>query len=159
LGRSRWRDQDARQIGPLHSLIPSWEGQAAHPEEKRGPARNIKLTSGVTAQKALDANRPNREDPSKMLADNNCSELTNHGDVNGGAYFCDAHSPWQKGTVENTIGRLRRDMPRKTCRQDYSVADFDDIIFMHNNTPRKCLSFKTSTEAFLTEFNHVALGL
>jgi transposase, IS30 family len=89
----------------------------------------------------------------------NGSEFTNHGDVGGDAYFCDAHSPWQKGTVENSIGRLRRDMPRKTQRKDYSDADFDDIIFMHNNTPRKCLGFKTPAEAFLTEFNRVALGL
>ena len=65
----------------------------------------------------------------------------------------------RKEPVENTIGRLRRDMPRKTQRQDYSDADFDDIIFMHNNTPRKCLGFKTPAEAFLTEFNRVALGL
>ena len=89
----------------------------------------------------------------------NGSEFTNHGDVGGHAYFCDAHSPWQKGTVENAIGRLRRDLPRKTQRQDYSDADFDDIIFMHNNTPRKCLGFKTPAEACLTEFNRVALGL
>jgi transposase, IS30 family len=74
-------------------------------------------------------------------------------------YFCDAHSPWQKGTVENTIGRLRRDMPRKTAKQDYSNTDFDDIVFMHNNTPRRYLSFKTPAEAFLKELNRVALGL
>jgi transposase, IS30 family len=89
----------------------------------------------------------------------NGSEFTNHGDVGGDAYFCYAHSPWQKGTVDNSIGRLRRDLPRKTQRQDYSDADFDDIIFMHNNTPRKCLGFKTPAEAFLKEFNRVALGL
>jgi transposase, IS30 family len=73
------------------------------------------------------------------IAYDNGSEFTNHGHVSGCAYFCGAHSPWQKGTVENTIGRLRRDLQRKTQKQDYSDADFDDIIFMHNNIPRKCL--------------------
>jgi transposase, IS30 family len=90
--------------------------------------------------------------------DNGC-EFTNHGDVNGKAYFCDTHSPWQKGTVENTIGRLRRDLPRSIQKKDYSDHDFEDIIFMHNNKPRKCLGFRTPNEAFLIEFNTVALAL
>jgi hypothetical protein len=43
------RNQDATQIGPPHSLIPSWESLAADPEEKRGPAGNIKPASGAEA--------------------------------------------------------------------------------------------------------------
>jgi len=55
------------------------------------------------------------------------------------AYFCDPHSPWQRGAIENTNGILRRDLPRKTELQDYSPNDIQDIVWAINTTPRKCL--------------------
>ena len=64
------------------------------------------------------------------------------------AYFCDPHSPWQRGSIENTNGRLRRELPRKTSLSDYSDADLDDIVWTLNSTPRKCLDFQTPIEAF-----------
>ena len=63
-------------------------------------------------------------------------------------YFCDPHSPWQRGAVENTNGILRRDMPRKTDVTDYSERDIDDITWNLNTTPRKCLGFRTPAEVF-----------
>ena len=39
------------------------------------------------------------------------------------AYFCDPHSPWQRGTIENTNGILRRDIPRKFDIKNYSAQD------------------------------------
>jgi transposase, IS30 family len=45
------------------------------------------------------------------------------------AYFCDPHSPWQRGSIENANGRLRRDLPRKTSLGGYSDADIDDVIW------------------------------
>ena len=64
-------------------------------------------------------------------------------------YFCDPHSPWQRGTIENTNGILRRDMPRKTDITNYTVQDISDITWAINSTPRKCLGYKTPAEAFL----------
>ena len=64
-------------------------------------------------------------------------------------FFCDTHSPWQKGGVENAILRLRRWMPRKTSPAELSGASFDAIIRAYNNTPRKCLGFKTPAEVFM----------
>jgi IS30 family transposase len=64
------------------------------------------------------------------------------------AYFCDPHSPWQRGSIENANGRLRRDLPRKTTLGDYSDADIDDVIWNLNTTPRKCLGYRTPIEAF-----------
>lgn len=63
-------------------------------------------------------------------------------------YFCDPHSPWQKGGVENAIGRLRRFLPRKT---NLDTLDLDDILWLngtYNHTPRKCLGFQTPAEVF-----------
>jgi len=64
-------------------------------------------------------------------------------------YFCDPHSPWQRGTIENTNGILRRDMPRKTDIANYTARDIDEITWAVNSTPRKCLAYKTPAEAFL----------
>ena len=65
------------------------------------------------------------------------------------AFFCDPHSPWQRGTIENTNGIFRRDMPRKTDITNYSAQDIADLAWAINQTPRKCLGFKTPAEAFL----------
>jgi IS30 family transposase len=83
----------------------------------------------------------------------NGGEFAQHASLGLPTYFCDPHSPWQKGTVENSIGRLRRDLPRSTSPTDHSENDFHDIIASHNHTPRKCLGFKTPAETFLHEIN------
>jgi len=72
-------------------------------------------------------------------------------------YFCDPHSPWQKGGVENTIGRLRRQLPRKTNLAEISGRQLANIVRAHNDTPRKCLDFKTPAEAFSLLKSTVAL--
>jgi len=64
------------------------------------------------------------------------------------AYFCDPRAPWQKGGVENAIGRLRRNLPRKTNLDNLSPKAIDAIIANYNNTPRKCLGFLTPAETF-----------
>ena len=64
-------------------------------------------------------------------------------------FFCDPHCPWQKGGVENAIGRLRRALPRKTNLKALSSRAIDSIARAYNHTPRKCLDFQTPAEAFL----------
>jgi IS30 family transposase len=70
-------------------------------------------------------------------------------------FFCDTHSPWQKGGVENAIGRLRRFLPRKTNLDLISPDDVDLLARRYNNTPRKCLGFKTPAEAFHNQLLHL----
>ena len=65
-------------------------------------------------------------------------------------WFCDPHSPWQRGSIENANGVLRRDPPRKTKLADYSQQDIHDIVWAINTTPRQCLDLLTPSEAFLT---------
>jgi len=69
-------------------------------------------------------------------------------------YFCDPRSPWQKGGIENAIGRLRRDLPRKTDLAKLSTRDILAIASRYNNTPRKCLDYKTPAEACLAPLLH-----
>ena len=61
-------------------------------------------------------------------------------------YFCDPHSPWQRGSNENMNGRLRRYLPKKFCIDSFSQEALDQIAFRVNNTPRKCLGYLTPME-------------
>jgi IS30 family transposase len=63
-------------------------------------------------------------------------------------FFCDPYAPWQKGGIENAIGRMRRFMPRKTDLATLPNRRFKALINAYNNTPRKCLDFRTPAEAF-----------
>jgi IS30 family transposase len=89
----------------------------------------------------------------KTLTFDNGGEFCDHqrlkAVLNITAYFCDPHSPWQRGMIENTNGILRRDMPRKTDITNYTARDIEEITWAVNSTPRKCLGYKTPAEAFL----------
>jgi IS30 family transposase len=68
------------------------------------------------------------------------------------SYFCDPHSPWQKGSVENTNGRLRRFLPGELDLASITPAHLHQIERRMNDTPRKCLGFRTPQEAFAAAF-------
>ena len=63
-------------------------------------------------------------------------------------FFCDPRSPWQKGGVENAIGRLRRFLPRKTDLAVLPTSLILRLAQLYNHTPRKCLDFQTPAEVF-----------
>jgi IS30 family transposase len=56
-------------------------------------------------------------------------------------YFCDPHSPWQRGINENTDGLLRQYFPQGTDLSIHSAADFDWVAQELNDRPRKRLEF------------------
>lgn len=61
-------------------------------------------------------------------------------------FFCNAYHSWEKGGVENTIGRIRRYIPKGANLADYSDRDIARIEHRLNHTPRKCLNWKTPHE-------------
>lgn len=65
--------------------------------------------------------------------------------------------PIKKGGVENTNGRLRRDLPRRTNLKAMAREDFDEIVLNYNETPRKKLQWKTPLQVFTEKINRVAL--
>jgi len=73
------------------------------------------------------------------------------------SFFCDPYCSYQKGGVENTNGRLRRDLPRRTNLKAMAQEDFDEIILNYNETPRKKLHWKTPLQIFTEKTNRVAL--
>lgn len=61
-------------------------------------------------------------------------------------FFCDPHSPWQRGGNENMNGRLRRYLPKKFDIDKVAQDYLDEVALIMNNTPRKCLGFYTPAE-------------
>ena len=88
----------------------------------------------------------------KSITYDNGSENVEHEKINVAlgtdSYFCAPYRSWEKGTVENTIGLVRRWLPKKTDLRDVSDDKIVGIENWLNNRPRKCLGFKTPLEVF-----------
>jgi IS30 family transposase len=115
--------------------------------------RQASLKADPVADALVGMLRPMPAGLRRSITFDNGAEFTRHHRIEQqlglNAYFCDPHAPWQKGGVENAIGRLRRNLPRKTNLDNLSAKALDAIIANYNNTPRKCLGFKTPAETFL----------
>ena len=70
-------------------------------------------------------------------------------------FFCDPYAPWQKGGIENAIGRLRRTLPRKTDLATLSDQRFHHLVHAYNHTPRKGLGYATPAEIVLHQVLHL----
>ena len=64
------------------------------------------------------------------------------------SYFCDPHSPWQKGAVENANGRVRRFLPREAGPGALAAAPLRRLTDRLNDTLRRCLGYRTPREVF-----------
>jgi IS30 family transposase len=95
----------------------------------------------------------------RTLTFDNGTEFAEHHRLNQApfglaTFFCDPHSPWQKGGVENAIGRFRRFLPRRTNLDDIDPRQLASAVRAFNHTPRLCLDFRTPAEVFYEQVLH-----
>ena len=80
------------------------------------------------------------------------SEMARHKELSANTgiavYFCDPHSPWQRGTNENTNGLVRQYLPKGTDLSGYSQAQLDAIADEINHRPRKTLKAHSPFEVY-----------
>lgn len=93
----------------------------------------------------------------KTLTFDNGTENYNHEqlmeELSCQTYFCNPYHPWEKGTVENTVGLIRCWIPKGTNLTTITQEDLNYITEELNHRPRKILGFKTPSEVVLEETN------
>ena len=88
------------------------------------------------------------------------TEMAGHEQVTAGTgtsvFFCEAHSPWQRGSNENMNGVLRDYFPKGTDLSVHTAADLERVAAEVNARPRKTLGWRTPSELFDAEFDQIA---
>jgi len=80
--------------------------------------------------------------------ENSLHELTNKV-LGTKSYFCNPYHSWEKGSVENVIGIIRRFYPKKTDWKNVTQCDLNKVARFINNRPMKLLGFKTPYQVFV----------
>jgi IS30 family transposase len=130
--------------------LPREEGYGAIPRTKNGPA--LAGYGAITMKNALVSTITTLpEQLRRSLTWDRGKEMSAHAQfkIETGipVYFADPHSPWQRGTNENTNGLLRQYFPKGTDVSRWTAEEIEAVAATLNARPRKTLGWKTPAEA------------
>jgi IS30 family transposase len=127
--------------------LPPIEGH--RPSVKNGPALTGR-GAGAVRNAITDTITTLPEQLRRSLTWDQGTEMAQHAqlriDTGLQVYFCDPHSPWQRGTNENTNGLLRQYFPKGTDLSRHSIDDLAAVAATLNSRPRKTLGWRTPAE-------------
>jgi len=130
--------------------LPPMEGHGKQPRVKNGPPLAGHGAEAVRDAIAREIGTLPRQLRRTLTWDQG-AEMAQHAQLRVATglaiYFCEPHSPWQRGTNENTNGLLRQYFPKGTDLHRYSREDLEAVALALNSRPRKTLSWRTPAEA------------
>jgi IS30 family transposase len=165
--RERWIENRPAEAG-TRETFGHWEGDLLIFGKQAGKANVTSLVERKSRFTFLLANedkrstavvagigealRPLPEDARRTITFDRGSEFAAYprlaSELAVASYFCDPHSPWQKGSVENANGRVRRFLPRESPPEALARARLRRLADRLNDTPRRCLGYRTPREVF-----------
>ena len=154
-----WIDDRPKSVD-AREIMGHWEGDTLG--SKRGETLNvlgsIERKSRFLVASILPNRKPtfsaqklrewNRMYNFKSLTLDNGVEFKHHEKIGCDTFFCHPYSSWEKGQVEYAMRLLRRLIPKKSSLEHLSQKQLLYFVNLLNNTPRKCLNWKTPHQVF-----------
>ncbi len=146
-----WETDTAVSRASRIALQVSAERKTRYARVARLPAKEARAMSVALNRRLSHYPRKLRQTITYDNGPENVEHLRTNRVLGTRSYFCTPYRSYERGTVENTIGLIRRFLPKKTDFGTISSKKLRKIEYWLNHRPRKCLKYQTPAEAFRDE--------